>query len=283
MLEELESTSRRQASSAKAAAGELSLQMRTAFHYLEELVRQVIHANPPFTVKLDLIYLGALPAASLANGTVECTMKKLGDDEVVEAVTLAYHMTSSSKARIALNRGEAGVLKAQLERAGLKFDSREVTDAAGTVREALLIEVDIAARATLRADYRQQAVEITCENVGVLGPGEVLHPRGRVRGSGVGVRPAAVRPAEPLRRPQAARRASNEGRDRHRRAKPDSIGHEVALRLLKEGMQVVVADLYEEGFAALPACTCIRCDVADIFRGRKIVKAVRHSPHRYPR
>ena len=37
-------------------------------------------------------------------------------------------------------------------------------------------------------------------------------------------------------------------------AKPDSIGHEVALRLLKEGMQVVVADLYEEGFPALKQC-----------------------------
>jgi len=46
-------------------------------------------------------------------------------------------------------------------------------------------------------------------------------------------------------------------------AKPDSIGHEVALRLMKEGMQVVVADLYEQGFPALRQCTCIRCDVAD--------------------
>jgi NAD(P)-dependent dehydrogenase (short-subunit alcohol dehydrogenase family) len=46
-------------------------------------------------------------------------------------------------------------------------------------------------------------------------------------------------------------------------AKPDSIGNEVVRRLLKEGMQVVVADLYEEGFDALPQCACIRCDVAD--------------------
>jgi len=46
-------------------------------------------------------------------------------------------------------------------------------------------------------------------------------------------------------------------------AKPDSIGCEVALRLLKEGMQVVVADLYEEGFAALKQCFCVRCDVSD--------------------
>jgi len=46
-------------------------------------------------------------------------------------------------------------------------------------------------------------------------------------------------------------------------AKPDSIGHEVALRLLKEDMQVVVADLYEEGLSALRECFCVRCDVAD--------------------
>jgi NAD(P)-dependent dehydrogenase (short-subunit alcohol dehydrogenase family) len=46
-------------------------------------------------------------------------------------------------------------------------------------------------------------------------------------------------------------------------AKPDSIGHEVVLRLLEEGMQVVVADLYEQGFPALRQCLCIRTDVAD--------------------
>ena len=46
-------------------------------------------------------------------------------------------------------------------------------------------------------------------------------------------------------------------------AKPDSIGHEVALRLVREGMRVVVADLYEEGFPALKQCFCLRCDVAD--------------------
>ena len=46
-------------------------------------------------------------------------------------------------------------------------------------------------------------------------------------------------------------------------AKPDSIGYEVAHRLLKEGMQVVVADLYEEGFPGLKKCFCVRCDVSD--------------------
>ena len=46
-------------------------------------------------------------------------------------------------------------------------------------------------------------------------------------------------------------------------AKPDSIGFAVARGLLEEGCNVVVADLYEQGFAALGDCLCIRTDVSD--------------------
>lgn len=46
-------------------------------------------------------------------------------------------------------------------------------------------------------------------------------------------------------------------------AKPDSIGCEVARRLRKEGMQVVIADLYEEGFPALKQFFCIRTDASE--------------------
>lgn len=44
-------------------------------------------------------------------------------------------------------------------------------------------------------------------------------------------------------------------------AKPDSIGAGVAKGLLAEGCDVVVADLYEEGFS--PSFFCIRTDVSD--------------------
>ena len=46
-------------------------------------------------------------------------------------------------------------------------------------------------------------------------------------------------------------------------AKPDSIGFAVVQGLLAEGCEVVVADLYTEGFGALKNCLCIRTDVAD--------------------
>ncbi|HEX6317858.1 MAG TPA: SDR family oxidoreductase [Burkholderiales bacterium] len=45
-------------------------------------------------------------------------------------------------------------------------------------------------------------------------------------------------------------------------AKPDSIGFAVAQGLIEEGCEVVVADLYAEGFAAFPGL-CVKTDVAD--------------------
>lgn len=46
-------------------------------------------------------------------------------------------------------------------------------------------------------------------------------------------------------------------------AKPDSIGYAVARGLLEDGCDVVVADLYEEGFSGLKDCLCVKTDVSD--------------------
>ena len=173
LLAELETSSRTQAPET------LSASMRQGFHYLEALVRRIIQARPAFTVDLDLAYLGKLPAAALSDGLVECSTRMVGDKEVADCVTLTYRMSSGKKARVALNQEEARLLKAQLERAQLKFDSREIQDASGApLGEAFVIEVDLSASAILRADYEAQAVEILCENVGVLGPA-----RYRLRGA----------------------------------------------------------------------------------------------------
>jgi len=56
-------------------------------------------------------------------------------------------------------------------------------------------------------------------------------------------------------------------------AKPESIGHEVALRLQRE-MNVVVLDLYEEGFPSLPGIRCVKCDVSDSSSVEKILSGL---------
>jgi NAD(P)-dependent dehydrogenase (short-subunit alcohol dehydrogenase family) len=54
-------------------------------------------------------------------------------------------------------------------------------------------------------------------------------------------------------------------------AKPDSIGFAVVQGLRREGCEVVVADLYDQGFAALQDCLCVKTDVADPIAVEKMV------------
>jgi NAD(P)-dependent dehydrogenase (short-subunit alcohol dehydrogenase family) len=54
-------------------------------------------------------------------------------------------------------------------------------------------------------------------------------------------------------------------------AKPDSIGFAVARGLLDEGCEVVVADLYTEGFPAFSGL-CVKTDVADPLSVEEMVK-----------
>lgn len=61
-------------------------------------------------------------------------------------------------------------------------------------------------------------------------------------------------------------------------AKPDSIGAGVAKGLLDEGCDVVVADLYEEGFS--PDYFCVKTDVADI---ESVESMVRKTVERFSR
>src|SRR5437764_12425894 len=105
VLAELEAVSRRQR--AAEAADALNTQMRQAFHYFEELVRHVIAAHPPLAAKLGVVFVGALPAAQLGDGRVECAPKKLGDAACVDCVTLTYRLTSHRQARLALHPQEA--------------------------------------------------------------------------------------------------------------------------------------------------------------------------------
>ncbi len=55
-------------------------------------------------------------------------------------------------------------------------------------------------------------------------------------------------------------------------AKPDSIGFAVVQGLRREGCELVVADLYAQGFAALADCLCIRTDVADAVSVQQMIE-----------
>ena len=66
------------------------------------------------------------------------------------------------------------MLTQQLERAEIKFESREVEHAFHKVpKVALTIDCSMVARARLTADYNSMAVDILCQNVGGVGAANV--------------------------------------------------------------------------------------------------------------
>ena len=148
----------------------LSAKLRQALSYLTEFVREFNAATPAFAGKLSLPYLGNLPAMSLGGGVVDYRTVKMNDKEVIDHVSLTYRMSSDEKARVTLNREEARVLKAQLERNEIKFEEKEVSQLFQKVpRVALSVECKIVARVRIRADYNAQVVELLCQNAASIG------------------------------------------------------------------------------------------------------------------
>ena len=148
----------------------LSTKMRQAFAYLVEFVSEFNAATPDYAGKLTLLYVGNLPDPTLSRGFVDYRSTKIEDRQVVDYISLTYRMGTDDKKRVTLNKEEARMLQQQLERAEIKFESREVEHAFHKVpKVAMTIDCSMVARARLAADYNALAVDILCQNVGGVG------------------------------------------------------------------------------------------------------------------
>jgi hypothetical protein len=149
----------------------LDARLRRAAQYFATFVAEFNRATPTFAGMLKLLYLRNVPALTLSRGFVDYRTRRHLDKEVMDYITLTYHMTGDTALRCDLNRDEARLLKAQLERAHWKYEEREVKVATGRVpRAALFVPCAIPASARLSGDYETLAVKFECRNVGLLGP-----------------------------------------------------------------------------------------------------------------
>ena len=152
----------------------LSAKMQQAFAYLVEFVSEFNAATPEYAGKLTLLYVGDLPNPTLSRGFVDYRSTKMEDRQVIDYISLTYRMGTDDKRRVTLNREEARMLTQQLERAEIKFESREVEHAFHKVpKVALTIDCSMVARARLSADYNAMEVDILCQNVGGVGAAKV--------------------------------------------------------------------------------------------------------------
>ena len=165
----------------------LSGTLRQTFRYLVEFVRELNATMPAFAGTLNLPFVGKLPAVTLGGGFTDYRTKRVEDKEVVDYIVLTYRMAADERTRITLNKDEARGLKLHLERAHMTFEEREVGHAFHRMpRVALSLECSLVASARLRADYDALAVEILCQNVGLVGPARYRMAADRFNDEAVG-------------------------------------------------------------------------------------------------
>ena len=148
----------------------LNLKLRKAHIYLKNFVQQFNAAKPAFAGKISLPFVGELPPVTITEGSVDFLTTRIADKEVVDNITLTYRMISGEKIRATLSKDEARLLKAQLERAEIKCEEKEVS---GLLQAASKVTVTadcrFFARIKIRADYSAGIVDFLCQNMGTIG------------------------------------------------------------------------------------------------------------------
>jgi serine/threonine protein kinase len=150
---------------------DLSRRIRQAALYLTEFVAEFNRATPAFSGALRLLYVRELPPLALGGGFVDYRTRKAVDKELMDYIRLTYRMMADTPVNVQLNRDDARLLKAHLQRASLPYEEQDTKNATGRVPHvALTIPCDISSMATMRPNYDTLAVLIECRNVGLLGP-----------------------------------------------------------------------------------------------------------------
>ncbi len=149
----------------------LDATMRNAFHYLVELARELNSLTPTTEKPYEFIYLGKLPAVSLAEAMVDHRLRHVLGKEVYEHLFLRFRIQPATPAKAMLLGEDIArceqylkALKIQFaQRADAKNDFGKVTRCEFTVSGSLPCEIAV------RADFEAHAVNVELTNVRRLG------------------------------------------------------------------------------------------------------------------
>ncbi len=141
--------------------------MRAAAQYFAEFARQINSIGPRAARPYDYLYLGRLPAVSLAEAWSDSRPRRVEGNDCCERVMLKYRIRPDPPASVTLQKDDIlhceNYLKAMKTafrtRVVAKNDFGQATGAAFTVSGGLLCELD------LRADYDARTVTVELKNV----------------------------------------------------------------------------------------------------------------------
>jgi hypothetical protein len=170
MLQEQAKAKQQETGTSAESHQALNAKLRKAYVYLKDFVREFNAATPAFAGKISLPFVGNLPPVTISEGSVDFLTARVNDKEVIDNISLTYRMISAEKIRATLNKDEARILKAQLDRAEIKCEEKEAGGLFQKVpRVVLTADCRILARIKIRGDYKANIVDFLCQNMGGIG------------------------------------------------------------------------------------------------------------------
>jgi len=149
--------------------GRLDRSLRAAFRYLAEFAQEVNAATPTLGFRYRMIYMGELPLLKLSDAFADYRMRKIGEREFHDFVTLSCRLRPVREAAVELSMLDIARFQQELDALQIESARRDSKNEFRQVARATFTLGAIPCQVRIRADYEAFAVTVELLNVGNLG------------------------------------------------------------------------------------------------------------------
>ncbi|HKI64102.1 MAG TPA: protein kinase [Burkholderiales bacterium] len=149
--------------------GRLDRSLRAAFRYLAEFAQEVNAATPILGFRYRMIYMGELPLLKLSDAFADYRMRKIGEREFHDFVTLSCRLRPVREAAVELSMLDIARFQQELDALQIESARRDSKNEFRQVARATFTLGAIPCQVRIRADYEAFAVTVELLNVGNLG------------------------------------------------------------------------------------------------------------------
>jgi len=143
--------------------------LRATFRYFADFARETNSAEPVARHRYQLIYVGELPALTLSEAFADFRMRRMGDREFHDYVSLSCRLRSERKVTVELSGHDMERFDRELEVLQIETERKERRNIFGRVSRTEYTLGAIPCYVRVRADYDACEVSVELRNVGKLG------------------------------------------------------------------------------------------------------------------
>ena len=143
--------------------------LRASFRYLADFAREVNAANPVVGHRYRMIYVGELPELRLSDAFADFRMRKMGEREFHDYVSLSCRLRPASRPAVELSAHDLERFERELEVLQIESERKEHRNIFGRVSRVRFTLGAIPCFLRIRADYESCEVTFELRNVGDLG------------------------------------------------------------------------------------------------------------------